>query len=403
MPGNKKRLLWILLALVVALELSIRLLERFLAVALVGSLQNFVVEESDFFYVRPGTKIVQPERYGNTLYSINGLGFRGDDTKVGSSSRKILFLGDSITFGLYVGYGSTYPALIEKMYEKKFPDRPPIEAINLAMFAYAPRHELEALNKIGWQLGPDLIVLQLYMNDFDPRTKPPSSTTRLIRDRLFVLKEHILTRSALLRRVRQAAQMLAYKLIHDLRRTYFLSTINDEEPREEAELFGRFPDEEITGFDAVEQIHLEAEKANVPLFVMLSPHEVQLFNENFDIVNRRVRDFCLRKGITFIDPLSAMRACGEKRFLFVDGSHFSVTGHKFIADWLFPQLFPGKTGSVDHGMGLSSVRRASTTRTFVPEVPKNQGEQHPAGSGNSYGVSRESEHHRKPPASTSAR
>jgi lysophospholipase L1-like esterase len=339
------------LAVIVALELSIRLLESFLAEGSVGSLQNFIVEEGNFFHVQPGAKVIQPERYGNTLYSINSFGFRGSEINAASSARRILFLGDSITFGLYVGYGSTYPALIEKMYEKKFPDRTPIESINLSMFAYAPRHELGALNRIGWQLRPDLIVLQLYMNDFDPRTKPPPSTTRLIRDRLFVLKEQLLTQSALLRRVRQAAQMLAYKLIHDLRRTYFISTLNDEEPREEAELFRRFPDEEITGFDAVEQIHLEAEKTKVPLFVMLSPHEAQLFDENFDIINRRVRDFCLRKGITFIDPLSAMRAYGEKRFLFVDGSHFSATGHKFIANWLFPQLFPGKADSVDRNSG----------------------------------------------------
>jgi hypothetical protein len=143
MPRIPRSVLWIVPLVIVALELSIRLIELGLVDGRVGSLHNFVVQEGDFFYVRPGARVMQPERYGNTLYSINSHGFRGGEIDSGSSARRILFLGDSITFGLYVGYESTYPALIEKMYEKRFPDRTPLETINLSMFAYAPRHELD--------------------------------------------------------------------------------------------------------------------------------------------------------------------------------------------------------------------------------------------------------------------
>ncbi len=351
-----KSLLWIVPLIVVALEVSIRLLELGMVDGRVGSLLNFVVQEQGFFYVQPGARVIQPERYGNTLYSINSYGFRGGEVGAKSSARKILFLGDSITFGLYVDYASTYPALIEKMYEKKFPDRTPIETINLSMIAYAPEQELAVLNKIGWKLRPDMIVLQLYMNDFDPRTKSLPTTTQLIREHLFVLKEWIISESALLRRVRQAVQTLTYKLFHDLRREYFASTINDGEPREQAELFRRLPDEDITGFDAVEQIHLEAQKAKVPFFVMLSPNEGQLFSKNFDIINQRVKDFCRRKGITFLDPLVAMRVYDEKRILFCDRSHFSATGHRFIANWLFPFLFEGKSAPGDAEPNSSTAR-----------------------------------------------
>jgi len=305
----------------------------------VGSLHHFVVAEGDFFYVRPRARVVQPERYGNTVYSINSYGFREREIDPLSPGRKVVFLGDSVAFGLYVDHGTTYPVLLEEMHNKQFPERPPIKSINLAVFAYAPRHELEVLKRTGLKFRPELIVLQLYMNDFQPRVESAPSRMEVLRQHLFVLKEHVVLRIALLRRGRQAIQMLSYNLFHDLRRKYFVYTLNDTDLRRKADMFRLLTDEDINGFNDVEQIHLQSKGANIPLIVMLIPNEVQLLTDKFDIINQRVADFCRRKGIDFVDPLSSMRNSDEKLILFCDGSHLSVAGHRFVAEWLFPLLF----------------------------------------------------------------
>jgi lysophospholipase L1-like esterase len=337
-----KSLIWILPLLIIVLEFSIRLLERGLLDGEVGSLHHYIVTEGDFFYGRPGARVVQPERYGNTVYSINSHGFREREIDVRSPERKVLFLGDSITFGLYVDHAFTYPILLEEIHNRGLPDRPPIKSINLAIFAYAPRQELEALKRTGLKFRPELIVLQLYMNDFRPRVQSSPSRTQVLRQRLYVFKEQVMSRIALLRRGRQAVQMLSYELFHDLRRKYFVDTLNDADPKGKAKMFSRLPDEDIDGFNDVEQISLQAKEANIPLVVMLISQEVQLLTDKFDIINERVNDFCRRKGITFVDPLTSMRKYDEKLRLFCDGSHLSPTGHRFVAEWLFPLLFQGE-------------------------------------------------------------
>jgi len=332
--------------LIVALELSIRILERALLDGDVGSLHHYVVTDGNFFYCQPGAKVVQPERYGNTSYSINSHGFRGKEIEVRSSGRKVLFLGDSIAFGLYVDHKFTYPMLLEEMHNKKFPDRYPIKSVNLAIFAYTPRQELQALERTGLKFRPELIVLQLYMNDFQPRVQSAPSRIEVLWQRLFVLKEQLVFRIALLRRGRQALQMLTYNLVHDQRRKHFVNTLNDDEPRRKAEMFRQLSDKEIEGFSEVEQIHLRSRAASVPLVAMLIPNEVQLTSDKFDIINERVKDFCRRKGIPFVDPLASMRAFDRKLILFCDGSHLSVAGHRFVAEWLLPLLFQGELSGI---------------------------------------------------------
>ncbi|MBI4965766.1 MAG: hypothetical protein HY913_20985 [Desulfomonile tiedjei] len=346
MPRIPKSLIWILPLIIIALELSIRLLERGLLDGEVGSLHHFVVTDGDFFYGRPGAKVVQPERYGNTVYSINSDGFREREIGVQTPEKKVVFLGDSVTFGLYVDHAFTFPILLEEMHNNKFPQRAPIKSINLAIFAYAPKQELQALKRTGLKFQPELIVLQLYMNDFQPRVVSVPSRMQVLRQRLFVLNEQVMSRVALLRRGRQAVHMLSYQLLHDLRRRHFVDTLNDADAKRKAEMFRRLPDEDIDGFSDVEQIHTQAKEANVPLVVMLIPNEVQLLTDKFDIINQRVKDFCRQKGIAFVDPLPSMRKFNEKMMLFCDGSHLSVLGHAFVAEWLFPILFQGGSGRI---------------------------------------------------------
>jgi hypothetical protein len=141
--------------------------------------------------------------------------------------------------------------------------------------------------------------------------------------------------SALLRRIRQLKDMVVYHSLHDLRRKYFLDSLNDFEPRITLGRLTGVPSmDEIGGVDALLTLIGEISESGAIPLVVLTPNEVQLFTEEFDEINRRIRLLVEATGALFLDPLDAMRQSPDRRHLFCDGLHFSSAGHRFVADWM---------------------------------------------------------------------
>ena len=95
-------------------------------------------------------------------------------------------------------------------------------------------------------------------------------------------------------------------------------------------------DQNIDGFDDIEEMYKLAKELNIDFFVVLTPNEVQLFTEEYDLINKRVRAFCKTKNIPFLDPTYSMRSSGNKDKIFCDGLHLSEFGHKLFTDWILP-------------------------------------------------------------------
>ena len=324
-------------------EFVTRILDKYFVNGKVGSLYSYVVTNGDSWNFQPGVTVIQPERYGDRSYSLNNYGYRGRNVTLENNKRRILLLGDSITFGLGVQDSFTYSVLVENALNDKV--NGDFELINLALPSYSPYDELATLKKIGLGLQPELIILQLYMNDFqemkNQNNNVPTTTQPTIRpsisQRFFILKELIFSKSAFLRRVRQICQMFSHRMFHDFRRTHFINTLNDKEPKERMELFISNPqDQDIDGFDDIEGMYRLTKEFNINFLVVLTPNEVQLFNEDYDLINKRVRAFCERKNIPFLDPTYSMRSSGNKDKIFCDGLHLSEFGHKFFTDWILP-------------------------------------------------------------------
>lgn len=106
----------------------------------------------------------QPGRYheyGGAI-TINDRGYRGPRLPIprAADRRRVVVLGDSIAFGLYVGDGETYAARLAAR-------RPDLEVANLAVQGYGPGQSLLRLERLGLALEPDVVVLALCLgNDF---------------------------------------------------------------------------------------------------------------------------------------------------------------------------------------------------------------------------------------------
>jgi hypothetical protein len=113
-------------------------------------------------------------------HTTNGLGFRGPEfavsnedgrlvaTKTGDTVR-IVFLGDSFTFGEGVRDEDTYPARTAALLGQEHPSGSPrFEAYNLGVGAYNTTQELLLLEHLGLKLLPDCVVLGYVLNDAEP-------------------------------------------------------------------------------------------------------------------------------------------------------------------------------------------------------------------------------------------
>jgi len=105
---------------------------------------------------------------------INSLGFR-DPRDYALEKRvntfRIVFLGDSVTFGHGSVYEHTYPYLVEQRLKQWKPDVD-WQVWNLAVPGYNTSQELEHLKEIGPQFQPDLVVVGFFENDLVDNRDP---------------------------------------------------------------------------------------------------------------------------------------------------------------------------------------------------------------------------------------
>jgi hypothetical protein len=198
---RRKVVLW-LLGLVVLGELAVRGVDALEGGT--GSLYDYVVPVGKRFKLKPDTRLIVPERYGDVDYRFNRQGYRDDEFSTAAGKRRIVLLGDSVAFGLGVDQDRIFANLLEHRLGASW------EVDNLAVFAYHSGNELEALETDGVKLHPELVVVQFYMNDFSiPQSaggpEPPPS----LGARLTAVKNRLLYSSALYRRGHQAVAGLA--------------------------------------------------------------------------------------------------------------------------------------------------------------------------------------------------
>jgi len=126
---------------------------------------------------------------------INNLGFRDPRDYAlakGPETFRIVFLGDSVTFGHSSVYEHTYPFLLEQRLKQW---RPEVDwqVWNLGVPGYNTSQELSHLQEIGPQFAPDLVVVGFFENDLVDNRDPaePSVLRRSAAQVLSVAQGHV--------------------------------------------------------------------------------------------------------------------------------------------------------------------------------------------------------------------
>lgn len=289
--------------------------------------------------MQPGAQFIAPERYGDIQYSFNSDGYRDVDHSQTVHQKRIVLLGDSVTFGLGVEQDRIYAARLQSALDLRYGDGI-YDVVNLAIFAYHTRNELEALQEDGLAYRPALIILQFYMNDFAiPKSTPEADPEIPLGSRLVALKNRLLYSSNLYRRLHQAVAAATFALFHDFRRQVLPGSLNDSEPRDKLRYLASIPDDaQVDAFTAIAEIHRIAMEHGAHFLVMITPDEVQLINDRYDAINQRITSFCRRRGIPYLDLLPILRRHPEPLKLFLDGVHLTPLGHETVAESLLTEL-----------------------------------------------------------------
>jgi hypothetical protein len=126
---------------------------------------------------------------------INNLGFRDPrdySLEKGPRTFRIVFLGDSVTFGHSSVYEHTYPYLVEQRLKQWRPDVD-WQVWNAAVPGYNTSQELSHLKEIGPRFAPDLVIVGFFENDLidnhDPGT--PGALTRAAFYALSATQRHV--------------------------------------------------------------------------------------------------------------------------------------------------------------------------------------------------------------------
>lgn len=294
----------------------------------------YMAHDTRGWTLRPGAS----ELDGAAQIRINSRGFRGPDIPLvkAENERRILFLGDSVTYGTKVDEEACFVRRVEQLARQSNPQAN-VTTINASVPAYSPWHEYDLLVNEGLQTEPDLVVQVFCLNDVvgkfqferfggysrgfepPPRSFMDWSGCYRVAQRWWAARERL-----------------------DKNETWYLRSL------ESAERLLREPNAEIvqrgwkSTFADMTNIVNATRSASVPLIIVCAPHRLQLLDEPVPGPSPQsiLAQYAHEHDVPFLDLLPVFRdhlmsSATDQSVLLLNAMHFSSAGHELAAQAIF--------------------------------------------------------------------
>ncbi len=279
--------------------------------------------------------------WGGVAVRINAHGLRGPELDYAKPAgrKRILFLGDSVTFGYRVGYDDTFVAHAQRLLRAR---GMPAEAINAGVGGYSPWQQGIYLRREGVRFDPDLVVVSFVLNDVVDYFSLPRFGGRTITSQLSRAGGTSLARHSglawfayqLFGRARygdDVAAGAAWQQNLTVRRT----VLEPESP----DVVKAW---EVTS-GHLEEIVTFCQDRRIPLLLVAFPYRFQLAMPEQRAPQQRLAAFAKRHRVPLVDLLPAMLSAGAKKGVqpsefFVDYDHLSPLGGRVVASHLAAPL-----------------------------------------------------------------
>ena len=271
--------------------------------------------------------------WGGSWVEINERGLRGPVVAEAKPRgvRRVLFLGDSVTFG----YGITdtadvFPFQVGQALERALDA--PVEIVNAGVGGYSPWQQLAYLRREGLAYEPDLIVIGFVLNDVTEKlalvryggSEQGWQLARTARG----LADRWLSQSALATVVREGAAVLRFG--SDVR--LGAQAVETADVRRLVSEPGSFPAAWRLTLDSVGRIAELASQRDIPTLLVIFPYAFQLEVPSATASpQRRLVAFARTRGLASLDLLPLLAPVGAE-VAFLDPSHLSQAGHARTAD-----------------------------------------------------------------------
>lgn len=320
----------------------------------------YVPDEKTVFALAPNFRGSQVGRNFNVAIETNSKGLRDRDFSYKKSSRvfRILVLGDSWTFGSGVEGGKTYPKVLEKLLNQKYPEKE-WEVVNSGVSAYGTFNELAFLKKEGVKYSPDLIILGFFpVNDIFDNASPyrfkVNENGELISRKS---KQGFFYRIKVFIRLHSHLFRFAGDRYH-----LFLYYTGLEKPeRDSCEIFKTsYSDPIRKAWKKTENLILQIWEiaksndskfliVNIPRLYQVYPHHwskfVKMYQQNSisldsEKPSKHLNAFGKRHGILVLDliPLLKKHSFPESLYLLPANGHWSADGHAVTAEYILEKI-----------------------------------------------------------------
>jgi lysophospholipase L1-like esterase len=287
------------------------------------------------------------DEWGGVEVRVNERGFRGPVVPYPrtAGTRRILYLGDSVTFGYRIArWEDTYPYRIASILGAR--DSIPTETVNLAVEGYSQWQEHLLLEQEGYRYRPDLVVVGFVLNDvtemFHLARFGGSDEGFQLRHSNASAFDRLVAKSALCYEIQNL--ILEVKARRRLGADVRLGALQQE--MIEVETLMEHPDQPNvkTAWDYaladLQRIVTGCEAHGIPVLVAVFPFTVQLSDpERLSAPQRVIASYAAARRIPLVDLLPPLveysrRAHVAPDSLFLDHDHLSAAGHRATAELL---------------------------------------------------------------------
>ena len=314
---------------------------------------SYVLETETGRRLRPNMRVEFSHNFTSGLdvtVETNSLGYRNRELTA-KSVKRILFLGDSITLSEYLQDADTFVRQVETLSAGR---TEPLETVNAGIFGESVQTYRTVLGETGLSIEPDLVVVGLYLNDFQPSRylklfHPPEflgeSWAANYLFHIFSKKYAKLTRpSEQWQENMQVNPIELQEWSHRVACCFFEMEGDGADASEFAKLVVERIDDwggawsegawDRMGKTLVE-MQVMLDRAHVPMVIVLFPVSYQVENERlFDFPQRKAAALAKKMGVPLLDMLPLLRKekSRSRERLFYDQCHPTPYANRVIAE-----------------------------------------------------------------------
>ena len=282
-------------------------------------------------------------RHGRHPIRVNNFGLRGEAiAPKRPGTHRIVFVGDSVTFGFGVPEEATFASVVEDLAASR---QLPVETVNAAVAGWSSRQYLLFLDKHGTNLQPDVVVVGVVLNDITELASGVRQATTPAGLTAGNTISWLAERSAAIAALKSLWIAVADPIGRELRSVEELVHDPDSSAVRHAMKLHLGELEDIVRLAAIGRYRLA---------LVLFPFRFQLTGDDLDAPQRHMREFARTFEIPVLDTLPLLGRYPPERVL-IDHDHLTVFGHRVVAEaivtWLGEQGLLDEAGSPSAAVG----------------------------------------------------